>query len=151
MEPQAKKCKIRGWLLLFCLSLVIFSPLRSIYELTIIFIEISPYFQHVPGLLNLFISNIIANAFLIIFAVRSGLMLWQCNPFAVSAAKNYMKMLIMMNIASLFFPFLFIDYELANEMLPEIIADMLDPIIFVAIWYPFLNMSKQVKQTFSQL
>lgn len=151
MENTPAKCKIRGWLLVLCLSLTLFSPLRSIYELTTTHIALRPFYHSVSGLSNLFIADIIVSALLIIFAVRAGLMLWLCKPFAVSTAKNYLIILFIMNLLSLSFPFMFLEQQLANEILPEIIKELFQPLIFVGVWYPYLTISKRVKQTYNLL
>jgi hypothetical protein len=84
---DARYVGVRGWLLFFCVSLCILSPLASAFMLVRGTIANAPYFARFPGLLLVTIASAALAVALMALAIVAGVALWQVKPDAVRGAK----------------------------------------------------------------
>src|SRR5262249_20060246 len=84
-EPRYKG--VRGWLLLLCLGLTVFTPLFTIGSLATGFSESSKYFDQFPGLLIITVTDTILSLGMMVFSIYAGTGLWSIRPGAVQTAK----------------------------------------------------------------
>ena len=96
---------VRGWLLLFCLSLTIFSPLYTLYNLGVSYEASSTLFNRYPDLQNVFILDLILSLGLTAFSIYAGLALWNIKPGAVKTAKIYLLVFLGYVVIASFLPF----------------------------------------------
>jgi len=140
---------VKGWLLLFCLSLTIFSPLYTAYTLFVSYEEVSLLFKTYPVLEDLVTVDIYLSIGLMIFSIYAGSILWNIKPRAVEITKIYLKVYLVYTIIASFLPFMAGLPSAANEaMIPVAIFGIIKSIIYYTVWFTFLQKSKRVKATY---
>ena len=140
---------VKGWLLLLCLSMMIFSPLYTLYTIGVTYPEISPFFETFPGLAQIVVADLIMSAGLMIFSIYAGLALWNIKPGAVKTAKSYLLIAFFYAILASFLPYASDLPETAKDaMMPETVKGILRALVYSGVWYWFLNVSKRVKATY---
>jgi len=140
---------VKGWLLLFCLSLTIFSPLYTLYNLGVSYEASSTLFNRYPDLQNVFIIDLILSLGLTAFSIYAGRALWNIKPGAVKIAKTYLLVFLGYVIIASILPFKAGLPASANDiMMEEVIIGAIRSVFYVVIWYWFLNVSKRVKATY---
>lgn len=143
---------IGGFLLLFCLSLIIFNPL---FQLAYIggYTEASKYFSKLPGLKTLMIIDLSWGIPLIIFGIVAGIRLLQLMPNAVKIAKIFLATTVIFSgIKALYYIFYYskaLPGGISYEMIRQCTTGSVRTIVFCVIWYSYLNVSKRVKNTFN--
>lgn len=141
---------IKGWLLLFCLVLTVFSPIATFYNLVTSYNETADVFFMFPGLERLFYVDGILSLVITGLSIRAGIVLWTIRPGAVKTAKNYLLIFLGYSVLAIFLPFTAgLPPEVNNAMVPEVIKGTLQALIFFGIWYSYLNKSKRVKATYN--
>ena len=173
---ETKYKGVGGWLLLFCIGLTILTPLRTAFNLTSGYKQASPYFEMFPGLLIITIIDSVLSIALIGFSIYAGIALWKIRPNAVKIAKKYLLTLLGYSILAAFLPFMVSLPSEANqamigvpldeheqiyqditsyfagqyvmELREEIAKGIFRSIIYVAVWYSYLNKSQRVKATY---
>lgn len=143
---------VRGWLLLFCLSLVLFGPLYTAYNLVSGYQdlkELGPYLEYASGIEGLYWLDFILSASVAAFSIFVGVELWTIQKNAVSHAKRFLLSVLAYNLSLPFLPyFAGIEADVYKEITPELIGFSVRGSIYVAIWYAFLNKSKRVAATY---
>jgi hypothetical protein len=146
-EPRYKG--VGGWLLLFCLGLTVFSPLLTIGSLAASYSDSSQYFDQFPGLLVVTVIDTLLSVGLMAFSIYAGTGLWRIRPGAVQMAKRYLLCFLGYHVVAAILPFMAGLPSEANEaMIAQIAKDTFRGVIFVAIWYSYLNKSKRVSATY---
>lgn len=146
---DAQHFGVKGWLLLFCLSLTVFSPLLTLYNLGIAYEETSSLFNRYPGLQNLFYIDLILSLALTAFSIYAGIALWNIKPDAVKIAKAYLLTFLAYTVVASILPFQAGLPSSSNDlMMQEVMIGLLRSGIYVVIWYWFLNVSVRVKATY---
>jgi hypothetical protein len=133
---------VRGWLLLFCLILIVWQPCRYAYEVFIYYERgrlVSSDFKF------LFILESIQAFLLVPYGIWVGVLLYKIRPKAIKSAKVYLYAFAGTK--------LFFDGFLCLSGAPRTIIDMgildgIQSIIFVLIWYMYIAHSKRVKNTY---
>ena len=120
---------VHGWLLFFCVILVIISPLAN-------FLEAAKY-KNLPWgawILALALEG---------FSIYAGVELWRVAPGAVKKAKaflwTYLAFTVTGGVAFL---------SLSDEATAKDLADTLRSVVFFCFWYLYLIRSKRVKNTY---
>ena len=146
-EPEYKGA--RGWLLLFCLSLTVFSPLMTMGSLGVGYSESSKYFDQFPGLRVITVIDIFLSLGIVAFSIYAGAGLWGIRPGAVQMAKRYLLCFLGYHAVAAILPFMAgLPSAAADAMIMPIAQDKLRSVIYFAVWYSYLNNSKRVKATF---
>jgi hypothetical protein len=149
-SPEDRYKGVGGWLLFLCLSLTIFSPLFTIYNLAFGYNQASPHFEAVPGLLPLFALDGLFSIALMIFSVFAGVYLWTGMPNAVAFAKNFLKAFLAYAFLALLFPFITgLPAPVAAAVFGAAFFQLIRSIVFFAIWNSYLNKSRRVKATYT--
>jgi hypothetical protein len=140
---------VKGWLLLFCLSLTVFSPLLTLYNLSIAYEETSALFNRYPGMQTIFYTDLILSIALTAFSIYAGTALWNIKPGAVKIAKSYLLTLFAYTIIASVLPFQAGLPDSANDIImQEVIVGAIRSVFYVVVWYWFLNVSVRVKATY---
>jgi len=140
---QSEKSGVGGWLLLLCCTLTIFSPLKTLYYLNSSYNGIAPLFDLHPSLKNLFNIDAFLSIILMILSMRAGFALWEIKQNAVKIAKNYFWIFMVYSVVALFLPLI--------AGLPVDVNDAIgfaQSLIYIGIWYSYLDVSKRVKATY---
>lgn len=149
-EQLKKHGGVQGWLLLFCLVLIIGTPLGTLYNLTTSYKDSAEYFTMFSGLERMFYIDGFVSLLLIILSIRAGIALWTRKVGAVRTAKNYLLIFLIYSGLAIVLPFTVGLPEEINEfMIPGIIKSTLQSLVFFGVWYWYLSVSKRVKATYS--
>ena len=142
---------IGGWLLFFCLVLIVFTPLIGIFVLATAYAGFSPFFDLFPGLRVIMIIDSILSTTMMCFGIYAGISLWKRRKGAVQSAKRYLIALLIYAGVALFLPFMAGLPSPANQaMQAGAVIEGFRSILFFVIWYTYLNKSKRVRNTFAE-
>ena len=146
-EPEYKG--VRGWLLLFCLGLTVFTPLLTIRSLAMACIKSLEYFDQFPGLLVITVIDTILSLGLIAFGFYAGVGLWGIRPGAVKMAKRYLLCILGYQAISAILTFMagLLSGSTAN-LISQVALDVLRSVIYFAVWNSYLDKSKRVAATY---
>lgn len=140
---------VGGWLLFFCFSLTVLSPLVTLLSFFISFKEAGPYFGIYPGLKVITVIDTILSTGLMAFSIYAGVTLWRKKRNAVKVAKSYLFTVLVYSIVAGGLVFLAGLPSAANEVMTiEAAKGFFRTLAFFGIWYSYLNQSKRVKATF---
>ncbi len=146
-EPQYKG--IGGWLLLFCLNLVVISPVLTTIAFIKEYHDSSPYFEQFPGLFGTTVIEGILGFCFISFAIYAGIGLLIIRPGAVNTAKNFLKFYLGFQVVISVLPFMAgLPSTVNNALFTEAARNIVSTIIFFNIWNSYLNRSKRVRATY---
>jgi hypothetical protein len=148
---QVKYGSVGGWLLFFCLSLVAFSPLRTLYNIYYSFEETSHLFDYYPGYKNiLYFESLLSIAFMV-YGIITGMALINIKPDAVDKAKKYLLVYLGYAFVSIFLPFMTdLPIENNDELTDEVAKRTAQGLVYIGIWYWYLSVSKRVKATYPE-
>ena len=142
---------VGGWLLVFCFVLTCLSPATSLYY---IFSHTIPTLMkpHTPvRMLPIFIIFPVLFIPIAVFGFFAGLKLWLVRPGAVSFARHYLFTYMGAHIA---YFLVWVSWILIfHPNRPASFAEMgrshlVNPILFVALWYFYLQRSERVRTTY---
>lgn len=151
LPPEYARYKgVRGWLLFFCISLTILSPLGNSILWVKAFNEVSQHLSKFPGLRATFGIDGLLTILIIAFSIYAGISLWTVRPNAVKIAKSYLlAYVVIVTIESFFLPFMAgLPTELNGEIIKEGFKGAGRAYLFFSIWNSYLNKSKRVKATY---
>ena len=141
---------VGGWLLLFCIGLTVLTPVLSLRSLGISYFETFQYFGQYPGLLVVTIVDTVLSLSLIAFSIYVGVSLWTIRRGAVQMAKRYLVCFLGYHLVAAALPFMAGLSAEANEgMIMPVVKDVFKAVVYVAIWYSYLNSSKRVSATYN--
>jgi hypothetical protein len=141
--------EVRGWLLLLCINLTIFSPSSAAHELRVAF-EDYHLIQNDNLLSSIYIFIILIVVLMMCFSFYAGLLLWRVKPKAVKIAKIF---LISQFIVSLFICIVFsliVPRIGIEKIIGEMIRDTIKSLFFFIIWYIYLDNSTRVYNTYAE-
>jgi hypothetical protein len=148
-QVEAKYVGVRGWLLLFCLILVVISPLFNVIIFIVTLDKVTPYFEQFSGLKTPFVIGTILDIALMVFSIYAGISLWQIRPNAVSIAKTFLGFYLGVTILGIFLPITGnLPPELLGHMIKEGFKQTFPAYTFYWIWSSYLNKSKRVAVTY---
>ena len=125
---------VRGWMLLFCLSLIVFNPI------IIAIMMVTGFYNNLDAVLDPCMA---------ILGIYIGVQLWKMHPNSVENAKIYLLVFFGVSVFSTFIPIYWMShYE--NKLSFSIYEGMklIGELLFFSIWYAYLNRSKWVKSTY---
>ena len=142
---------VAGWLLFFCISLTVIGPLITLGSLVGAYSDSSKYFNQFPGLLAITVIDTILSLGVMGLSIYAGIGLWRIRPGAVQMAKRYLLCFLGYHAVTAFLPFMAGLPSAANEaMIAQVAKDTFRGIIYVAIWYSYLNKSLRVRATYEK-
>jgi hypothetical protein len=140
---------VGGWLLLFCLGLTVFNPLMSLFSLAASYRESAPYFGQFPGLLVVTGLDTLLSLGLMAFSIYAGASLWRLRPGAVRTAKSYLMWFLAYQAVAIVLPFMVALGSTPDEtIVGQTVKGAFRGIIYVVIWYSYLNRSERVRATY---
>src|SRR5579872_5484959 len=155
ISNRAAPSGVRGWLLLFVLTLVVFGPsfhivnfLRS-YRHTI---EVIARLSHPYSHYLFYIIEQLAGVALYGYGILAGIRLWKTRPAALMHAKRFLLLMVLYHLA---------DFAVAVNLswildppgtvaryLPHAFLRQMRNLVYPVVWYSYLLMSKRVRNTF---
>jgi hypothetical protein len=140
---------VGGWLLFFCLSLTLFSPIFSLGSLVTSYSESSPYFNGFPGLRVASVIDVSLSVGLMGFSIYAGVGLWRLRASAVQTAKRYLWCFLGYQAIAAVLPFMAGLPSAANDaIMTQVAKDTIRAGVYFAIWYSYLNKSQRVRVTY---
>jgi hypothetical protein len=140
---------VRGWLLFFCLSLTVFSPVASSVSLWFGYQSVSQYADLYPGIKRVAMIDFPISIAIIYFSIYAGVALWRRKQNAVRIAKAYLLTFFGYTVVAVFLPFMAGLPSAGNEtMIFEVIKGLVRSALYVSIWYMYLTQSKRVRATY---
>ncbi len=142
---------VGGWLLFFCILLVILGPLVVFAQIWVIL----NYTYNMDSTLKTTIAlEMIGLCIIMIYGFIVGLMIWGGDQTAPQLARNYLLFRLCLFIALEAFPLLLL-IDLPKQQFTNILIDNLRAILreisFFAIWWSYFKRSKRVKNTYGPL
>jgi hypothetical protein len=141
---------VGGWLLLLVVGMTILNPLATLHNLLQGYDKIATYADRFPGLLSVAKADIVLSSVLMCLSIYAGVLLWGVRPAALKAAKVYFlaylaySVLVLIVVATADLP-----SQAAANMTASAFGQVFGAIIYVAIWWSYLNRSRRVKATYA--
>ena len=146
---ESKYRGVKGWLLLFCVSLVVLSPAVTIYAIASAYGVVSWDFDFYRGLLVVFVIDTVVSLGLMAFSIYAGIALWKIRPGAVRLAAILLRLFFLYSIVGVFLAFVAGGPSGTRQAMGEAaMMGFFRTAISVGIWYQYLKKSKRVKATF---
>jgi hypothetical protein len=146
-DPKYKG--VGGWLLFFCLSLTVFSPLITIVAIAASYTDTIQLLDRFPGMTAITVIDTFLSVGVMAFSVYAGVGLWRVKPCAVQTAKRYLLCLLAYTAVESILPFMAgLPSDMNETLITEVLRDASRKVIYIAIWYSYLNKSKRVMATF---
>ena len=142
--------KVGGWLLLFCISISIISPVLILLFVRGRFLAMSSLFDEYPMLKTYLIGDTILIIALAAFGIYTAILLWKLDSDGVSFAKIYLVVGIIYSSISIFLPYITgLPEERLNTFFEGNIISSIRQIFVAAIWFGYFVKSKRVKETYN--
>ncbi len=149
--PAPRDQGVGGWLLLLCLGLTIFRPLFTLGSIVVTYGESAQYFGKYPGLMIVTFIDTVLSIGLMAFSICAGIGLWRVQSNAVQVTKVFLLCLLGYAVVSSVLPFLAgLPSEANVDMIAPVATSAFKVVIYVAIWYSYLNKSERVRATYGQ-
>jgi len=143
---------VGGWLALFCLGLIFFTPLLTLNSLIDAHSSAVQLADRYPGFLVTTLVDGVLSLALAAFSVYAGLALWRIRPGAVRTAEIYLLCFLCYQGIAAVLPFLAGLPASANHGLTEAVyKNLTRGLLYFGLWYSYLNKSKRVKATYNAL
>jgi hypothetical protein len=140
---------VGGWLAFFILTLGLFNPLYTAYNLYTSLNETRPLFDQFPRLRTIIYADTAVSAALMGLSIYAAIALLRIQPNAVRIAKTFLAVFLIYALLAPFTLLLAGLPDAANEaMLAAIIPELIRPIVYFAIWFSYLTKSVRVKATY---
>ena len=139
-EPRG----VRGWLLLLCLGLTVFGPVRWLAEMLLSPQERQPWYDDLT--LALYLNSLVGVG-LLVFGMTAGVFLWRVRPGAVLLAKVFLSVQAIYALVWLALSF---RLELPGATLEELVLLRfgISSLAFFAVWFTYLHRSRRVNNTY---
>lgn len=148
-ESQPRYDRVGGWLLFFCVTLVILNPLTTLGFTAYGVLSLLPMLGDLPAIVT--VVTVLDSALslsLMGFSLYAGISLWSLRPGAVRIAKAF---LIAGAIYTVVSPLLWLLPGVPRDTSVSTLEGLLDSwrgLLYFAIWLNYLRMSKRVKATY---
>ncbi|MGD2295544.1 MAG: DUF2569 family protein [Candidatus Aminicenantes bacterium] len=146
IAEKSKYYGVKGWLLFFCVSLTILSPILTSFVLITSYGEFLASFYNYLSLRIIAILYILISISITIFGIVAGVKLWVKRPNAVRITRAYLTTLLLFNIYGGLLVFLM--ELLVHSVSGSYLREFIGAFIYFFIWNSYFNKSKRVKATF---
>ncbi len=150
-EKQSSLRGVEGWLLVFCMFLIL-TPFMELPYIIIYYIDTSSYLQWYPALETVINIDIVLSFLIFLYGIYAGINLWRIHPNAIRSANLYLNFLLAYSIIFFFTAFLILTdvpyNQVTQEVFGYILYDTIGSITFILIWKSYLRNSKRVKITY---
>ena len=149
--PGLRLQGVRGWLLFFCITLVVLNPLASLFTFGLSLSQVSPALNRLPGLLVVAITDGLVSLALMALSVFAGVSLWRVRHNAVKWARTFLFAGVAYVLISPLFIFLAgLPAALVVQALPNSYLSAGRSLVYYVIWLSYLARSKRVQATYVQ-
>jgi hypothetical protein len=149
--PVASRYKgVKGWLLLFCISLTVLNPLVAIIRLGHDIEFVSRFSSIYPALRTELMIDGILSVAITGFSIYAGICLWRVASRAVQKAQTLLLCLLVYAAIVAFLP-LMVGLPIPGRdaiVFETIKSGIVPSIIYFWVWNSYLNTSERVKATY---
>jgi len=140
---------VGGWLLFFCISLTVFNPASTLYNLTAGFIQNASYLAEDMGLFAFFLTDTLVSLSIGAFSLFAGISLWRVRPKAVQTARAFLLAGMIYTLVAPFAPLL-LDLTAAarQQVIDSAVVAAGRGVLYYIIWFNYLMRSKRVAVTY---
>lgn len=150
---KARPNGIGGWLLLFCMSLTLFSPLLSLGQMSNAWRASSPAFGSFPAFKDALIWENFCTTILGIYGIIVGCKIWSGNPRGRDLAQRYLNVSLVT-----YFGTEAITLALMTSLPSELLSEAIDgffkggigQFVRFTIWWLYFKKSKRVRNTYGE-
>jgi hypothetical protein len=153
-EVQSSPKGVEGWLLFFCIYLIILGPLMSLPYIIDYIIETRDELNWYPGVGVILDIDLVISILMLLYGIYVGINLLRIRPDAVRSAILYLNVIIVYMVAAFFIIIIILQaYEpsfnqVIQNTLGYIIKETIVSIGFMVSWILYLKQSERVKNTF---
>ena len=140
-----------GWLILFAIFLALFFPLLAAAQVISTFVSMGRYFDPFPGLLAVFMIDLIMKVALLLWGFYIVFALVRLTPYAGESAKKYLIGRFVYALVSVVFPFIAaVPSGFTTIWTAWNVITVFPSIFFVVPWYLYFKTSKRVAGTYGR-
>lgn len=138
---------IGGWLLFFCITLIVLTPLYTIKGV-MDYGKAIKHFNQFSGIKAILFIDLALSITLMSFSIFAGVIILQLRNNAVKIAKIYLLTMLAFSFISAILLVVGLPSEVTRAIIYDIVGDIVRSLGYFLIWYFYLNDSKRVKNTF---
>jgi len=140
-----------GWLILFAVFPVLFFPLLAAAQVISTFVSTGKYFDPFPGLLAVFMIDLVIKIALLIWGFYVVFSLISTTPYAGESAKKYLIGRLVYSLLAVVFPFIAAVGTVYTAVWTIWNVVLVFPTVgFVVPWYLYFRTSKRVEVTYGR-
>lgn len=140
---------VRGWLLLFCVTLVLTGPAVTAFTLATSYMTVLQLADRFPGFAIVSAIDAVLSAALMAFSVYAGVALLRIRPGAVDIAKRFLLTTLAYRAVVVVLPLFAGLPSSANAAVRSVVLrQAIQGLIYVAVWDSYLGKSKRVMATY---
>jgi hypothetical protein len=139
---------VQGWLLFFCISLTILSPLLTLANVFIGYGAASLVAARFPGFMIATIIDSVLVLVIMALGIFAGVYLWGVKPGAVQIAKAYLIVLAVYAVLEVPLFLAALPSSATDRFTERSTIAVLRTLFYVGLWYSYLSKSKRVKATY---
>lgn len=148
-EPASNQYKgVNGWLLFFCVSLTILSPLFTLANISKGYSTATKLADRLPSLMTATIIDSAVSFMIMAFSILAGVSLWSVRPNAVKIAKAYLIALLVYSVLEIPLFIVTLPSEASDAFMRQSTVAVVRTLLYVGLWYSYLSKSKRVKATY---
>jgi hypothetical protein len=155
-KPEEKRSLggVKGWLLFFCISLTILTPLFITYRLYNNWEEFRPVFFYFKLFKTKCIIDTVLGIGMMIFSIYTGIVLWTKQKNAVKTGKIFLVTALIYQIIISVLPFvtavivMWFSHIYVAYLFGLMVGSIPQGILYFAIWNSYLSESRRVKATY---
>jgi len=149
-QPDSTEYRgVKGWLLFFCIVLVILGPLYTLGNLANGYSAASRLADRLPGLMTATIIDTIVSLAVMMLGMFAGICLWTERPNAVAIAKAFLVVRLVYSVFAISLFMAILPPAASDRFLPSATISVVKTLFFVGFWYAYLRRSKRVRATYS--
>lgn len=145
---------VGGWLLLYCIALVIIGPLYTMGSMSIGWKDAEPAFKEFPSLKSIMVAETLVRTALLIVGAIVGIRIWGGSLWGRKIARSYLmfRLFFYVGFEILVAMFFILSSDLTIEMMGYIVGAIVGVIfgevIYFSIWWTYFKKSKRVRNTY---
>ncbi|MCP5053691.1 MAG: DUF2569 domain-containing protein [bacterium] len=140
---------VKGWLLLFCVSLTILLPLSVLYGIFQEYDAMTQLSRQFPFLRTYTPAYIVLSLIVVIYSLYTGHALWTKKNGAVRTARIFLGFYFVSVVVIGLLPFMVGIPSILEEVLQtELRREIFRASIYFGVWFLYFNRSKRVKATY---
>lgn len=146
-----RKIEVGGWLLFFCVALVIMVPLYALVKFVPDLQDMMPYYHVDRYVKHYVIANFIYNTAVIVYGMVTGVLIWMGHPKGRAIARCYLGIYYVVSFAyMLHMVILHYRYTSTNALIAYYIGVFFWQTIGFIVWWLYFNKSQRVKLTYGE-